>query len=82
MNENLDNHHLMAFFQQLEPEAKPPIKIKKNLDGNLNLLRTIGSVMDLFIGKAGSTVIELSQTFDDKSNNKPKLLKNDDKKSK
>lgn len=53
----------------LEPEIEPPKAVKKTIQKNvmaqLTMARFIGSVVDLYIGKVGATIIGLAETFED-----------------
>jgi hypothetical protein len=53
----------------IEPEIEPPKIVKrtiqKNVMAQLTMARFIGSVVDLYLGKVGETIVGLAETFDD-----------------
>lgn len=52
----------------IEPEIKPPKAVKKSIQKNvmaqLTITRFIGSVVDLYLGKIGQTIVGLAETFE------------------
>ncbi len=53
----------------LEEEKEAPQEVKKGVEGNLNFLRFLGEVVDLYIGKSGSVFLGLMEGFDQPENN-------------
>lgn len=52
----------------IEPEIAPPKAVKKSIQKNvmaqLTMARFIGSVVDLYLGKVGQTIVGLAETFE------------------
>ena len=52
----------------IEPEIEPPKAVKKTIQKNvmaqLTMARFIGSVVDLYLGKVGQTIVGLAETFE------------------
>lgn len=52
----------------IEPEITPPKAVKKSIQKNvmaqLTMARFIGSVVDLYLGKVGQTIVGLAETFE------------------
>jgi hypothetical protein len=53
----------------IEPEVEPSKIVKrtiqKNVMAQLTMVKFIGSIVDLYIGKVGQTIVGLAETFDD-----------------
>lgn len=52
-------------------ELPKPVKkaIQQNVMARLSMARFIGSIVDLYVGKAGETLVGLAETFNDESLN-------------
>lgn len=52
----------------IEPEITPSKAVKKSIQKNvmaqLTMARFIGSVVDLYVGKVGQTIVGLAETFE------------------
>lgn len=62
----------------IEPEITPPKAVKRSIQKNvmaqLTMARFIGSVVDLYLGKVGQTIVGLAETFEYDEDDEDELL--------